>query len=85
MGRYSGQERERTRQRVNDWIRNSGGFDAVVDFDTVLRDPDDPSCLHPDYNSGDNLHPNIRAFQAMADLFPLHIFEELANGVQIFH
>jgi hypothetical protein len=41
---------------VNHWIRTSGAFDAVIDFDRVLRDPNDPSRLIPKYDSGDHVH-----------------------------
>ncbi|KAH8892331.1 SGNH hydrolase [Thozetella sp. PMI_491] len=81
---YATVKREATRQRVNDWIRTSGVFDAVVDFDTVLRDPDQPLRLRPDFDSGDHLHPNAKGFQAMADAFPLEYFEKFANYVGMF-
>ncbi len=49
---YSAAERERTRQNLNRWIRTSREFDAVVDFDAVLRDPHDAARLKPAYDSG---------------------------------
>ncbi|KAF5972562.1 lysophospholipase L1 [Fusarium bulbicola] len=67
--------RERARQDVNDWIRRSGVFDAVVDFDYVLRSTKDVGRLKEEYDSGDHLHPNVAAFQAMAAAFPLDVFE----------
>lgn len=72
---YSSPERERTRQRINEFIRQSGVFDAVLDFDRVLRDPDAPSQLLEEYDSGDHLHPNVAGYQALADYFPLGVFE----------
>ncbi|CRL23266.1 Lipase, GDSL [Penicillium camemberti] len=72
---YSSTERERTRQRINEFIRKSGVFDAVLDFDQVLRDPDAPSQLLEKYDSGDHLHPNVAGYQALADYFPLGVFE----------
>ena len=81
---YTAATRERTRQRINDWIRSSGAFDCVVDFDLVLRDPGNPSFLNAIYNSGDYLHPNVEAFNAMARAFPLDIFQKFADGVQTF-
>jgi lysophospholipase L1-like esterase len=75
---------EQTRQRINNWMRKSGAFDAVIDFDSVLRDPDNPTHMNPQYNSGDYLHPNVKAYQAMARAFPLNIFEQFADGVQTF-
>ncbi|KAF4450165.1 hypothetical protein F53441_6683 [Fusarium austroafricanum] len=68
--------RERARQDVNDWIRNSGVFDSVVDFDHVLRSAEDGSRLKVEFDSGDHLHPNIAAFESMAAAFPLDIFEK---------
>ncbi|KKA18560.1 Lysophospholipase L1-like esterase [Rasamsonia emersonii CBS 393.64] len=46
---YSNPVREQTRQRINTWIRTSGVFDAVIDFDRIVRDPNDPSVLAPEY------------------------------------
>ena len=44
-------------QAINDWIRTSGDFDGVVDFDKCLADPDNPEKMLPIYDSGDHLHP----------------------------
>ena len=71
---YSGAVRERTRQNVNAFIRESGVFDAVLDFDRVLRDPQAPDQLLGQYDSGDHLHPNVAGYQALADYFPLEVF-----------
>src|SRR5690349_22936517 len=49
---------EAIRQAVNQWIRTSRAFDAVVDFDAVLRDPARPARLRGDYDPGDHIHPN---------------------------
>ena len=43
---------------VNQWIRNSGAFDGVIDFDAGLRDPDHPARMLPAYDNGDHLHPS---------------------------
>jgi lysophospholipase L1-like esterase len=72
---YSNEERERTRQRINTFIRESDIFDAVLDFDRVLRDPAAPSQLQARYDSGDHLHPNEAGYQAIAEYFPLEIFD----------
>ncbi len=56
---------ERDRQAVNEWIRTSGEFDAVVDFDRVIRDPSSPSKMLPVYDPGDHLHPNAAGYAAM--------------------
>lgn len=62
------------RQRLNDWIRTSGKFDSVIDFDAVLRDPDDPSRLLPRYDSGDHAHPTDAGYEAMADAIDVKLF-----------
>ncbi|KAJ5207487.1 Esterase SGNH hydrolase-type subgroup [Penicillium cf. griseofulvum] len=72
---YSSVEREKTRQQINKFIRQSGVFDAVLDFDRALRDPHAPSQLLEKYDSGDHLHPNVAGYQALADYFPLGVFE----------
>jgi lysophospholipase L1-like esterase len=60
-------EGETTRQAVNQWIRTSGAYDGVIDFDRATRAPSQPMRLLPDYDSGDHLHPNDAGFTAMAD------------------
>ncbi|HEX7690723.1 MAG TPA: SGNH/GDSL hydrolase family protein, partial [Burkholderiaceae bacterium] len=59
------------RRRVNDWLRATDVFDAVVDFDAVLRDPAHPARLAPAFDSGDHLHPGDRGNAAMADAVDL--------------
>jgi len=81
---YSNAEREKTRQRVNAWIRDSGKFDYVVDFDKVVRDPANVTMLNPIYNSGDCLHPNEDGYMALANAFDLSVFARFANGVSGF-
>ncbi|KML07844.1 hypothetical protein VL06_02975 [Rossellomorea marisflavi] len=73
-GKYTA-EGDRTRRKVNAWMRNSGAFDGVIDFDKVLRNPDDPSRLQPKYNSGDGLHPNEAGYRKMAETVKLKMFE----------
>jgi lysophospholipase L1-like esterase len=65
------EEGEAIRQSVNDWIRSGGAFDAVLDFDVVVRDPTQPTRLLPAFDSGDLLHPNDAGFAAMADSIDL--------------
>ena len=65
---------EATREKVNHWIRNSGAFDAVIDFDAVERDPTDPTRVRPEYDSGDHIHPNDAGNAAMANAFDLNAF-----------
>lgn len=71
---YSDPEREKTRQRVNAWIRTSGTFDEVIDFDKWLRNETHPSQLADALQGGDYLHPNGKGYQLIADNFPLDIF-----------
>jgi lysophospholipase L1-like esterase len=66
--------REAVRQRVNDWIRNAGAWDAVADFDLALRDPAQPTRLNPAYDGGDHLHPNDAGYHTMAHAVPLGLF-----------
>jgi lysophospholipase L1-like esterase len=72
---YYSESKEAVRQTVNKWIRTSGSFDAVIDFDAVLRDPDHPSRLLPRFASQDHLHPNDVGYQAMADAIDLALFK----------
>lgn len=60
------------RTEVNQWIRTSGAFDAVVDFDRAVRDPSNPSALAPAYDSGDHLHPNDAGMLALANAMDLN-------------
>ena len=60
---------------VNTWIRTGHGFDAVIDFDAVLRDPKNPSQMNPLYDSGDHLNPNDAGYQAMSDAIDLKMFD----------
>ena len=69
-GHYS-PAKDAVRQEVNRWIRDSGVFDAVVDFDAVLRDPAHPARLLPAYDSGDHLHPGDAGYEAMAGALDL--------------
>jgi lysophospholipase L1-like esterase len=72
---YHSKSKEATRQAANKWIRTSGSFDGVIDFDAVLRDPDHPSRLLPRFASRDHLHPNDAGYQAMADAIDLALFK----------
>lgn len=67
--------KERIRQKVNDWIRGSKAFDAVIDFDQVVRDPEHPTRILPAYDSGDHLHPNDAGCAAEGNAVPLGLFE----------
>lgn len=65
---------EADREAVNSWIRAAGHFDAVVDFDKVVRDPAQPNRLLPAYDCGDHLHPSPAGYKVMADAIPLTLF-----------
>jgi lysophospholipase L1-like esterase len=62
-------QKERVRQEVNAWIRTHRLFEAVVDLDEILRDPDHPSRLRPALDSGDHIHPNDAGYALMAAAF----------------
>jgi lysophospholipase L1-like esterase len=66
--------RERSRQAVNSWIRHSGTFDAVIDFDAAVRDPAAPRRLLPAYDVGDGLHMNPAGYGALAAAVPTGLF-----------
>jgi len=62
------------RQAVNVFIRSPGAFDAVVDFDAAVRDPDNPRRFRTEMHSGDFLHPSDAGYQVMANAVDLSIF-----------
>ena len=70
---------EGDRRAINAWIRAPGHFDALLDFDALLRDPANPARLRRVYDSGDGLHPSLAGYQAMADAVPLSLFAEAAR------
>ena len=67
-------EAQAKRDELNTWIRSSGAFDAVVDFERLLRDPARPDHLAPIYDSGDHLHPNEAGYKVMAGAIDLRKF-----------
>jgi len=72
---YFTKEGEAKRQAVNEWIRTSKAYDAVIDFDQVTRDPANPTRFLPQFDSGDHLHPNDAGYQAMANAVDLALFK----------
>jgi lysophospholipase L1-like esterase len=66
---------EADREAVNAWIKAAGHFDAVIDFDAVMRDPGHPDHMLPALDCGDHLHPNPAGYKAMGDAIPLNLFE----------
>jgi lysophospholipase L1-like esterase len=62
---------EADRVKLNEWIRHSGSFDGVVDFDEALRDPAHLDRMLPQYDSGDHLHPGPAGYKRMGEAVPL--------------
>ncbi|MBW3630198.1 MAG: SGNH/GDSL hydrolase family protein, partial [Gemmatimonadetes bacterium] len=71
---YYSEAGEAVRSAVNQWIRTSGAFDAVIDFDAATRDPANPKRLRPEFDPGDHLHPNDAGYRAMGEAIDLSIF-----------
>jgi lysophospholipase L1-like esterase len=73
---YATPEGEAKREAVNRWIRTSGEYDGVIDFDEAVRDPVHPERFLPPYDSGDHLHPSDAGYKAMGDAIDLRLFED---------
>lgn len=73
---YDTAESDIQRQEVNHWIRTSGEFDALIDFDKITQASDAPSKLSPDVDGGDHLHPSVKGHQIMANAIDLKIFTQ---------
>lgn len=71
LGNYYHTDKDALRREINRWIRESGAFDAIVDFDAVLRDPGHPARINPAFDSGDHLHPGDEGNRAMAEAIDL--------------
>jgi lysophospholipase L1-like esterase len=67
--------REAVRQAVNAWLRETDAFDAIVDFDRALRDPENPVNMLPQYDCGDRLHPSDLGYRTMGDAIDLALFD----------
>ena len=80
---HPGRETEASRQAINAFIRTAGVFDAVIDFDAVMRDPARPDRLNPAYDSGDHLHPSEAGYRAMAAAVPLDLFAPAAPAIAL--
>jgi lysophospholipase L1-like esterase len=72
---YFSAEGETVRQAVNRWIRTSGEFDGIIDFDAAVRDPGHPSQFRAEYQSGDHLHPSAAGYKAMAEAVDLTLLQ----------
>lgn len=64
------EERDAFREKFNEWLRTSPAFDACIDFDEAVRDPNHPTAFAPGFDSGDHLHPSEKAYEAMANAVP---------------
>lgn len=73
---YDAPFRQAARDKVNEWIRNSGDFDAVIDFDNVMRSDNDPNTIGADLHSGDFLHPNELGYKKMGEAVDLNLFNK---------
>jgi lysophospholipase L1-like esterase len=71
---YYTPEKEKVRRAVNQWIRTSGRFDGVIDFDKLLEDPVRPGHMRSAYDCGDHLHPNDAGYSAMASAVDINQF-----------
>lgn len=71
---YFSEQKEKMRSTVNEWIRTSGVFDGVIDFDRDIRDPDAARKLKAEFDSGDHLHPNSLGYRKMGDVVNLNLF-----------
>jgi lysophospholipase L1-like esterase len=78
---YYSAAKDGIRQAVNNYIRGSGEFDGVIDFDAALRDPSRQARLLPSYDSGDHLHPNDPGYEAMANAVPLTLFSSASATI----
>ena len=67
---------EAKRAAVNAFIRTSGEFDGVIDFDAATRDPAHPLQFLPAYDSGDHLHPADAGYRAMGEAVDLRLFQK---------
>lgn len=72
---------EAVRQTVNEWIRTSGAYDGVIDFDQLMRDPEEPTRLRAEWQD-DWLHPNAKGYKAMGEFAATFIQQQLGTVQQ---
>jgi lysophospholipase L1-like esterase len=72
---YFTPEGEVKRKALNQWIRTSGAYDAVIDFEAAVRDPAAPTKIKAEFDSGDHLHPNDAGYKAMGESIDLSLFK----------
>jgi len=70
---YYSEKRDKLRLEVNEWIKTSGEFDAVVDLDAIIRDPARPEHFKAEYDSGDHLHAGPAGNKAIADAMTMEV------------
>jgi len=68
-------DKEVRRLAVNHWIRTSGAFDTIIDFDRMVADPNNSAAIAASYDSGDHLHPNDAGYRAMGEAVELKLFQ----------
>jgi lysophospholipase L1-like esterase len=71
---YFSDKGEQIRKQLNDWIRTSGTFDGVIDFDKITADSQDPDRFKPQFDSGDHLHPGDEGYKSMGEGIDLKLF-----------
>jgi lysophospholipase L1-like esterase len=72
---YFTTDKEVRRLAVNHWIRTSGAFDTIIDFDRVVANPNNSAVIATPYDSGDHLHPNDAGYRAMGEAVDLKLFQ----------
>ena len=72
---YDSPDHEKAWEKVNNWIRTSGSFDAVIDLDKAMEDPNNPMNMLPAADSGDHLHPSEKGHKMMAEAVDLKLFK----------
>jgi lysophospholipase L1-like esterase len=72
---YYSTEGDAVRGQFNEWLRTSKAYDAVIDFDAIIRDPSHPARMLPQYDSGDHLHPNDAGYALMAGAVKTALFK----------
>jgi len=75
MAKYSFPAGEQIRMTVNQFIRSSGKFDGVIDFEKAVADPANPTNFLPTYDHGDHLHPSVAGYKAMGSAIDLSLFK----------
>jgi len=76
---YWSPEGEAARQAFNRWLRTSGEYDGVIDFESVLRDPAEPTKVAPKFSAPDHLHPNDAGYEALGNAVDVGLFRRSAR------